>query len=50
MSDRDLLAAEYALGLLEGEALLEARGLSATDRDFGDAVDGWLERLAPWLD
>ena len=50
MSDRDLLAAEYALGLLEGEALLEARGLSATDRDFAAAVDGWHERLAPWLD
>jgi len=50
MSDRDLLAAEYALGLLEGEALLEARGLAASDRAFAGAVESWHERLAPWLD
>jgi len=50
MSDRDLLAAEYALGLLEGEALLEACGLAASDRAFADAVERWHERLAPWFD
>lgn len=50
MSDRDLLAAEYALGLLEGEALLAARGLAASDAAFADAVEAWHERLAPWFD
>lgn len=50
MSDRDLLAAEYALGLLDGEALPEARGLAASDRAFADAVAEWHERLAPWFD
>ena len=50
MSDRDLLAAEYAPGLLEGEALLEACGLAASDRAFADAVERWHERLAPWFD
>ena len=49
MSDRDLLAAEYALGLLEGEALLEARRLAASDPGFTDAVAQWQERLAPWF-
>jgi anti-sigma-K factor RskA len=50
MSDRDLLAAEYALGLLEGQPLLEARGLAATDADFARAVEAWSERLGPWFD
>lgn len=50
MSDRDLLAAEYALGLLESEALLEARGLAGTDAAFAGAVEAWQQRLAPWFD
>jgi anti-sigma-K factor RskA len=50
MSERDLLAAEQALGVLEGQALIEARGLLATDRAFAAAVAGWQERLAPLLD
>lgn len=50
MSDRDLLAAEYALGLLEGEQLLEARGLAATDPAFARVVESWSERLGPWFD
>jgi len=50
MNDRDLLAAEHALGLLEGQALLEARGLTATDPGFAAAVDDWQERLAPLFD
>jgi anti-sigma-K factor RskA len=50
MSERDLKAAEYALGLLEGEELLEARGLAASDPEFAGAVEAWSERLAPMLD
>lgn len=50
MSERDLLAAEYVLGVLEGEALLDARGLIATDPGFARAVDDWHERLAPLFD
>ncbi len=50
MSESDLLAAEYALGLLEGEALLEARGLAATDAAFARAVEDWQRRLAPLFD
>lgn len=45
-----VLAAEYALGLLEGEALLTARGRMASDPDFAAAVRQWEERLAPLLD
>jgi anti-sigma-K factor RskA len=47
MSDRDLLAAEHALGLLEGEQLLEARGRVASDAAFARAVEAWQRRLAP---
>ena len=50
MNERDLLAAEHALGLLEGEQLLEARGLVASDPAFAAAVAGWKERLAPLFD
>lgn len=49
MTERDLLAAELALGLLEGEELLAARGLAASDRAFARAVSDWEERLAPLL-
>ena len=47
MTPRDYLAAEYALGILEGEELLEARGLMASDPSFADEVQAWEERLAP---
>ncbi|HTU10986.1 MAG TPA: anti-sigma factor [Allosphingosinicella sp.] len=47
--ERDLLAAEYALGVLEGEALADARRLAAGDPAFSDAVARWEERLAPLL-
>lgn len=50
MSERDLLAAEHALGLLEGEELVEARGLVASDPAFARAVAEWEARLAPLLD
>ena len=47
--ERDL-AAEYALGLLSGDELRRARGLTRTDADFRDEVAAWGGRLAPLLD
>jgi anti-sigma-K factor RskA len=46
----DLLAAELALGLLEGDELAEARRREAEDSAFARAVDAWNERFAPMLD
>ena len=48
--DRDLLAAEYALGLLEGAERSEAEALAASDQGFREAVASWSGRLAPLLD
>lgn len=48
--ERDLRAAEYVLGLLEGEALMGARGALTTDADFAAAVAAWERRLAPMFD
>ncbi|HQT76495.1 MAG: hypothetical protein B7Z80_08350 [Rhodospirillales bacterium 20-64-7] len=45
--DRDLLAAEYVLGTLEGDEADQAAHLLATDPAFADAVHAWQERLAP---
>ena len=50
MTDREYLAAEYALGILEDEELVEARGLVASDADFAREVDEWSERIAPLFD
>lgn len=50
MTERDQLAADFALGLLEGEELLTARGLLASDRAFAELVDRWQEWFAPLLD
>lgn len=50
MTDRDYLAAEFALGILEGEELLEARGLAASDPEFAREVAAWERRLAPLFD
>jgi anti-sigma-K factor RskA len=50
MNEMDQRAAEYALGLLEGEELLMARGRIAREPDFADAVAEWETRLAPMLD
>jgi anti-sigma-K factor RskA len=50
MTERDQLAAEYALGLLEGEDLLAARGRMANEPEFAAAVAFWEGRLAPLLD
>ena len=50
MTGDQTLAAEYALGLLEGEELLAARARVASDALFAAEVDHWHERLAPLAD
>ncbi len=47
---QDLRAAEYALGVLEGPALAEAKALSESDTAFADAVERWELRLAALAD
>jgi anti-sigma-K factor RskA len=46
----DELAAEYALGLLEGEDLAQAIELVRTDLAFRSAVDRWSSHFAPLFD
>lgn len=48
--DRENLAAEYALGLLEGEELQHAIQLERDEPAFRDAVVRWTDRMAPMLD
>lgn len=48
--ERDELAAEFALGLLEGEDLALARRLLSTEPGFVAAVARWSGRLAPMLE
>jgi anti-sigma-K factor RskA len=48
--ERDLLAAELAMGLLDGADRADAESLAARDHDFGAAVGAWTARLAPMLD
>lgn len=48
--DRDRLAAEFALGVLEGEELATARALAQSDAEFRSAVARWRGRLAPMLE
>lgn len=43
--EMDMLAAEYALRLLEGEDLARANALMNSDQDFVRAVEGWTMRL-----
>jgi len=45
MSERDVLAGEFALRLLDGEELLAARRLLVEDAEFAGAVAEWEERL-----
>jgi anti-sigma-K factor RskA len=47
--EMDLLAAEYALGLLEGEDRAEAERKLSREADFAALVDEWNERLSPML-
>lgn len=48
--DRDLRAAELALGVLGGDELADAQALEASDPAFAALVAEWRERLAPMLD
>lgn len=48
--ERDQLAAELALGVLEGDELAAARELLASDPEFRAQVGEWLGRYAPMLD
>ncbi|KWV92562.1 anti-sigma factor domain-containing protein [Erythrobacter sp. AP23] len=50
MTSDETLAAEYALGLLEGEDLLAARAREVRDPAFAEEVARWQERLAPLAD
>lgn len=43
----DIHAAEYVLGVLDGEALREARRRAVRDPAFARLVDDWAARLAP---
>lgn len=48
--DRDVLAAEYVLGTLEGEDAREAARLLRDDPDFAASVRAWEARLVPLAD
>lgn len=48
--EHDLKAAEYAMGLLTGDELAEAKRLVSTDREFAQAVTEWEIRLAALTD
>lgn len=45
--DRDELAAEFALGTLDGAELARAQTLYDSDPEFARATDGWRETLIP---
>lgn len=45
--ERALLAAELALGVLEGEERADALRLRLADRSFAAEVEAWQQRLAP---
>ena len=47
--ERDLFAAEYALGVLDGAERAEAEALAGSDPAFARSVEAWNERLAPLL-
>src|SRR5262245_28291686 len=48
MRDDDLLAAEYALGVLAGAERAAAEERVARERAFAPLVADWEQRLAPW--
>ena len=48
LSEDELLAAEYALGVLAGAARAAADRRVARDRAFALMVAAWEERLSPW--
>jgi anti-sigma-K factor RskA len=49
-TDRDALAAELAMGLLDGAERAEAERLAASDPEFAAEVRRWSARLVPLLD
>jgi anti-sigma-K factor RskA len=49
-SDREALAAELALGLLDGPEWAEALRLCLSDPEFGAEVGAWSLRLSLLLD
>ncbi|MWV27565.1 anti-sigma factor [Aurantiacibacter rhizosphaerae] len=49
-AERALLAAEYALGLLEGSARAQCEELYAVDPAFAAEVDRWIEEADGWGD
>src|SRR5262249_57589090 len=48
LPEDDLLAAELALGVLEGAERTTAVARAARDRGFARLVEAWEQRLAPW--
>lgn len=48
--DDPMKAAEHALGLLEGEELLQSRGKIATDTPYSARKEWWDNWFAPWSD
>ena len=50
LPEDELLAAEYALRVLDAEAMLAARGREANDPPFAAMVAAWHARLEPMLD
>ena len=50
MTSDELLAAEFVLGLLEGEDLLAARARAQSDEAFAEEIAIWQDRLAPLAD
>ena len=50
MTSDELLAAEFVLGLLEGEDLLAARARAKSDAAFAEEIAIWQDRLAPLAD
>ncbi|WP_209346928.1 anti-sigma factor [Pontixanthobacter sp. CEM42] len=46
LTEKERLAAEHALRLLEGEELLQARGLMANDPEFAAEVAQWEDKLS----
>jgi anti-sigma-K factor RskA len=48
LPEDELIAAEYALGILAGDARAAAERRAASDRVFAAMVAAWEQRLSPW--
>lgn len=48
LPEPELIAAEYALGVLEGAERAAAAARAAREPAFARMVEAWEERLAPW--